>query len=78
VTPYELRILLDIHIGTPLSVETDAPIFEDTIADLVQRGYAVPFGDAPRPMGLEYASTAKLTCLMQHILSLPDPLWGMP
>lgn len=78
ITPYELMILVDVFVGTPIRVNHDAPIYEDTIAKLVDQEYLLSYGDSPRPEGLEYAATVKLHVLMNYILSAPEPIWKMP
>jgi len=78
MTPYELSILLDVYVGTPIKATPDAPIYSGTIDHFVATEYLLPYRDDVRPMGLEYAPTRKLCVLMDYILDAPEPVWKMP
>lgn len=73
MTPYELGILLDVYVGTPIKASPLAPIYNETMDGLCSRGLII-MGEND----CEYLLTAKLNVLMHHIMSTPDPVWKMP
>lgn len=78
MTPYELSILLDVYCRRPIQVNPDAPIYAETMESLAGREFIRSYGNDVHPMGLEWAPTSKLLVFIDHILALPEPVWGMP
>ncbi|SDC66332.1 hypothetical protein SAMN05428966_10266 [Massilia sp. PDC64] len=78
MTPYELSILLDVYSGRPIQASPDAPIYAETMQRLSEREFIRSYGNDIRPMHLEWAPTEKLRVFVDHILALPEPVWGMP
>lgn len=76
MTPYQLNILLDVYVGTPIRANPIAPAFEGTIEDMLAAGWIKP-SDTP---GYRFAATDKLRAFLDHVLALPAPVckWGMP
>lgn len=66
-TPYEIRILLDVHCGAAISVPHDAPIFDGTMDSLAQSGLVLRHAN-------RYTPGPHLEGLMHHVLSAPRPL----
>lgn len=78
LTPYQLRILLDVYVGMPISVPRSADIYPETMGALAARGFIEC--DDIDPLGRPMRATAKLHALMEHIFSTPDPVmtWEVP
>lgn len=76
MTPYQLNILLDVYVGTPIRANPRAPAFDGTIADMLADGWIKP-SDTP---GYTFAATGKLRAFIDHVLALPAPVsnWTMP
>jgi hypothetical protein len=74
MTPYELTILLNVHVGMPISVSQDTVLFVETMRSFMDEGWVV---SAP---GLAYTATPKLRAFIEFILNLPAPrqAWLMP
>lgn len=74
-TPYQLRILLDVYCGAPISVNPGTDLFGDTVREMINDGWICSL-----PICGEYGRTPKLTAFMEHVLKLPDPVqeWRMP
>jgi hypothetical protein len=74
-TPYQLRILLDVYTGAPISVNQGMPLFADTMREMINDGWI-----RSTPTVGEYGATQKLTTFMEHVMKLPDPVqeWRMP
>lgn len=78
-SPFELRILLDVYIGAEIPSRTSkAPIFQNTINQLIERELVRPWGEKSHSVECEFEPTEKLNVLMHHILSVKDPVWRMP
>lgn len=78
MTPYELSILLDVYCGRPVQADPGAPIYAETMERLSEREFIRSYGNDVHPRGLEWAPTEKLRVFIGHILTLPEPVWGMP
>jgi hypothetical protein len=66
-TPYEIRILLDVHCGAAISVPHDAPIFDGTMDSLAQSGLVLRHAN-------RYTPGPHLEGLMHHVLNAPRPM----
>jgi hypothetical protein len=66
-TPYEMKILLDVYAGAPISANEYAPIFYPTLRALEDAGLVAP-GAIHR-----WAATPKLVSLMEVVLNAPRP-----
>lgn len=80
ISPYMLKIMLDVYCGAEIEAsKVPAPIYDETVAGLVDAGYLRQYGrDEVRPADREYDRTAKLVTLIDHIMQLPQPEWRMP
>jgi hypothetical protein len=74
MTPYELRILLDLHCGMDISVTQDTALFIETMRWFMNEGWVTSAA------GRAYAPTPKLDTFIRFVLSLPAPVqeWRMP
>lgn len=66
-TPYEIRILLDVHSGIPISAARSAPTFQPTMESLVQSGLVLRHAN-------RYTPGPHLEGIMLHVLNAPRPM----
>lgn len=66
-SPYEMKILLEIHCGMALTVNRFVPLFTETMMDFVSRGLVEQNGGS-------YLGTPALSDLMAHVLNAPKPM----
>lgn len=66
-SPYEMKILLDVYSGAPISANEYAPVFYPTMRALERAGLVEP-GAIQR-----WAATPKLVSLMEVVLNAPRP-----
>jgi len=81
MTPFELDILLHYYVSpAPHRVEYDnPPIWADTRSWFLREGLLEPADKLDKEKhGGSYCATERAKVLIEHICSLPLPVWRMP
>lgn len=66
-TPYEMKILLEVHCGMMITATQSLPLFTDTMRDFIARGLV-------KKSEIGYAAGENLAPLMAHVLGAMRPM----
>lgn len=66
-SPYEIKILLEVHSGMTITAPRGVPLFAETMTNLMHHGLV-------RASGYSYAPGENLPALIAHVLDAPRPI----
>lgn len=73
-TPYQIEIMLHYHCSVGAFVRWRAPIFDETLGDLVSMGLLAPYDDGIRPSDPYcYTTTERGRALIEMWCATPIP-----